>query len=334
MRSDNSRAEIAYYDSVKESSVEWLWYPYIPYGKITVLQGDPGDGKSTFMLHIAAQLTIGGILPDGQKIHEPCTVIYQCSEDNSSDTIKPRLLAAGADCERVAYIVERSDLLSFDDQRIEEAISKTGAKLVVFDPLQSFIPPDSDMTNAVRMRSVTRKLSGIAEKYRCAIVLIGHMTKANSGKRLYRGLGSIDLAAVARSVLMITRDEQNSNVRYMIPIKSSLAYEGCAIRFVFDRELGFQILGPCDKELTPDEIQAGTSGTGKSKKAERLLRVVLSGASLPSKKVLEQMKQIGVSERTARKVMKQIGVKAFRKGNTWYWKLEETASNGELRQEI
>ena len=205
--------------------------------------------------------------------------------------------------------------------------------MVVFDPLQSFIPPDSDMTNAVRMRSVTRRLSGIAERYRCAIVLIGHMTKANGGKKLYRGLGSIDLAAAARSVLMITRDEQYPNIRYMVPVKSSLAYEGCAIRFLFDRELGFQILGPCDMELTPEMFPAENPSTGKSQKAERLLRVVLSGASLPSKKVLEQMKQIGVSERTARKVMKQIGVKAFRKGNTWYWRLEDTFGGREAQQE-
>ena len=332
MQTENSRAEIAYYDSVQESAVEWLWYPYIPYGKITLLQGDPGDGKSTFMLHLSAQLTVGGMLPDGRKIETCQTVIYQCSEDNSSDTIKPRLLAAGADCEKVAYIVERNEPLCFDDARIEEAIEKTNARLVIFDPLQSFIPPESDMTNAVRMRSMMRKLSVIAEKYKCAIVLIGHMTKARGGKKLYRGLGSIDLAAIARSVLMITRDEELPNIRYMVPVKTSLAYEGCAIRFLFDRELGFQILGPCDLELIPEAFPAEEAGTGKSQKAERLLRMVLSGTSLPSKKVLEQMNQIGVSERTARKVMKQIGVKAFRKGNSWYWKLEDRTGGEELQQ--
>ena len=333
MPTDKNRTEIAYYDSVKETDVEWLWYPYIPYGKITVLQGDPGDGKSTFMLHLAAKVTTGGMLPDGSELDRCQTVIYQCSEDSSSDTIKPRLLAAGADCEKVAYIVEGNEPLSFDDKRIEEAIAETKARLVIFDPMQSFIPADCDMTNAVRMRAVMRKLSGIAERYRCAIVLIGHMTKANSGKKLYRGLGSIDLAAVARSVLMISRDEQEPNIRYMFPVKSSLAFEGCPIRFLFDKELGFQVLGPCEMELTMESIPQEESKQGKSQKAERLLRMILSGTALPSKKVLEQMCQIGISERTVRKAMKQVGVKAFRKGNTWYWKLENQPYDPESKQE-
>lgn len=333
MDTENSKAEIAYYASVRESEVEWLWYPYIPYGKITVLQGDPGDGKSTFMLHLAAKLTTGGMLPDGSEIPASQSVIYQCSEDSSSDTIKPRLLAAGADCDKVAFIVEGTEPLSFDDDRIEDAIARTGARLVIFDPLQSFIPPDGDMTNAVRMRSVMRRLSRIADKYHCAIVLIGHMTKANGGKNLYRGLGSIDLAAVARSVLMIIRDEQMPNIRYMLPVKSSLAYEGCPIRFVFDRELGFQILGPCEMELSSESSPAGGSSEGKSQKAERLLRMILSGTSLPSKRVLEQMNQIGISERTVRKVMKQIGVKAFRRGSIWYWKLEDPLVDDKNKRE-
>lgn len=98
--------EYDYYSEVEETEVEWLWYPYIPYGKITLLQGDPGEGKSTFIINIAALLTKGEDMPDGYPVPMPQTVIYQCSEDNVSDTVKPRLISAGADCGRVAYIVD------------------------------------------------------------------------------------------------------------------------------------------------------------------------------------------------------------------------------------
>ena len=192
----------------------------LPYGKITLLQGDPGDGKSTFMLHLVAKITTKGKLPDGKMFPECQNVIYQCSEDSPSDTIKPRLIAAGANCERVAFITEENSDLTIDDHRVEEAIVHTNARLCIFDPIQAYIPPDSDMQNAAKMRAVMKRLAGVAERTRCAIVLIGHMTKATSGKNLYRGLGSIDIAATARSVLMIERDPEDSTILYMQSAKS------------------------------------------------------------------------------------------------------------------
>ena len=207
MKWDNSFNGIEYYSNVKSSSVEWIWYPYIPCGKITVLQGDPGEGKSTLILHIAAILTKGANLPDGNKIKKPMTVIYQCSEDSKADTIKPRLENAGADCRRVAFIKDDNGDLTLDDERIELAVKTTGAKLLVLDPIQAFIGKNGNMQSAVRMRETMTKLANIAEEYACAIVLVGHMTKSNSGKSIYRGLGSIDIAAAARSVLLVARDK-------------------------------------------------------------------------------------------------------------------------------
>ena len=231
MKWDNSFNGIEYYSNVKSSSVEWIWYPYIPCGKITVLQGDPGEGKSTLILHIAAILTKGANLPDGNKIKKPMTVIYQCSEDSKADTIKPRLENAGADCRRVAFIKDDNGDLTLDDERIELAVKTTGAKLLVLDPIQAFIGKNGNMQSAVRMRETMTKLANIAEEYACAIVLVGHMTKSNSGKSIYRGLGSIDIAAAARSVLLVARDKDEPSKRYMLPIKSSLAPEGEPIAF-------------------------------------------------------------------------------------------------------
>ena len=92
------------YSDVQATSVHWLWYPFIAVGKITLLQGDPGDGKSTMMMNLIAELSKGGKTPDGKPVGTPQRVIYQCSEDGVSDTIKPRLERCGADCRKVAFI--------------------------------------------------------------------------------------------------------------------------------------------------------------------------------------------------------------------------------------
>ncbi len=309
-----------YYSSVEPHQVEWLWYPYIPYGKITLLQGDPGEGKSTFAINLTAILTTGDTLPDGSKTNAPVTVIYQCAEDNIEDTIKPRLLQAGADCNKVAFICENEHNVTLDDCRIEEVIKETNAKLLILDPIQAFIPQDSDMQNAVRMRSVLRKIADIASKYHCAILLVGHMNKSNSGKNLYRSLGSIDIAAIARSVLMIARDDKTSDVRYMFPVKSSLAPEGNSIAFLFDKDTGFQWIGKC--RLENETITASTAqNISKKEKAIQILRIMLSSEDVPSTEVFQKLDTLGISKRTVQTASKELGVTSYRKNNAWHWRL-------------
>ena len=311
------------YSSVERKELSWLWYPYISYGKITLLQGDPGDGKSTFMMNVAAILSVGGVLPDGTKVEEPGNCIYQCSEDGLGDTIKPRLAAAGADCDRIAFIEDNGTPLSLLDNRIEEAIKKFHAKLVILDPIQSFIPQEGDIKSSSKMRSILQNISGIAEKYQCAVVMVGHMTKASGDKNLYRGLGSIDIVAVSRSVLMISRDENNPEVRYMFPVKSSLAPMGNAISFFFDSEKGFQWIGKCTLSSSDRSITVRPYA-GKMEKAQEILRIMLSAGDLPSKEVLARMKKMGISEKTVRNAQKELGIVAYRKRNVWYWKWEQS----------
>lgn len=129
----NGLLQYEYFSSVTQHKVEWLWYPYIPYGKLTILQGDPGEGKSTFMLNVAALLTRGKNMPDGYQVKEPQKVVYQTAEDNLADTVKPRLIAAGADCNRIAYIVDEEEPLTLMDSRIESVIQQTKARLFIYD---------------------------------------------------------------------------------------------------------------------------------------------------------------------------------------------------------
>ena len=175
---------------VQSQEVKWLWYPFIPYGKLTIIQGDPGDGKTTLVLNIAARLSKGEHLENDMNVQEPVNVIYQTAEDGLADTVKPRLELAGADCEKVLVIDESDKSLSMSDERLEEALARTGAKVLILDPIQAYLGGGMDMNRANEARDMTKKLGALAEKYQCAILLIGHMNKASGNKAAYRGMST------------------------------------------------------------------------------------------------------------------------------------------------
>lgn len=200
---------------VRTEEVKWLWPPYVPLGKLTIVQGDPGEGKTTLVLAVISSLTRGEPLPGCDTAETPVTVIYQTAEDGLADTIKPRLEAMGADCSRVFVIDESKKELSMLDERLEKAIHETGARLVVLDPIQAYLGSDVDMHRANEIRPIMKRVAAMAEQNGCAVVLIGHMNKAQGLKAGYRGLGSIDFRAAARSVLLVGRTKDDPSVRIM-----------------------------------------------------------------------------------------------------------------------
>ena len=195
----NTELKMIHLSEVESQQIKWLWYPFIPYGKLTIVQGDPGDGKTTLVLNIAAKLSKGEGLDSKMKLTEPLNVIYQSAEDGLADTVKPRLETAGANCENISVIDESIKSLSMIDERLEEAVIRTKAKLLILDPIQAYLGGGMDMNRANEARDMTKKLATLAEKYQCAIVLVGHMNKAAGNKAAYRGMGSIDFFAVART---------------------------------------------------------------------------------------------------------------------------------------
>lgn len=311
-------SEILYYSSVQATDVHWLWYPYIPYGKITILQGDPGDGKSTLMIDLIAKLTTGSALPDGSVCADDINCVYQCSEDTLSDTIKPRLVKAGADCEKVAYICDEEETLTLDDSRIEKSVSETHAKLLVLDPLQSFLSQNGDLQNAIRIRILMKKLKIIAEKHGCAVVLICHLNKAENKKNLYRILGSIDITASARSVLMTQRDNEDRNLRYLTHIKSNLAPEGDSFAYRLGSQKSVEWIAKCPAAFT-DQDGNLIMKQSKTELAEKLLKVLLGNGEQPTSVILEKMNDFDLSERTVREAKKSLNIKAKRKNGIWYW---------------
>ena len=313
-----------FYDSIKEKDIEWLWYPYIPFGKLTLVEGDPGEGKSTLMLNIASLLSTGSPLPASITHIDPITVIYQCSEDDIADTIKPRLIQAGADCSKIAYIVDDDCSLCMDDIRIEETIRKTSARLLILDPIQSFLSHDADMSNAAKMRCLLGKLAAIAAKYKCAIVMIGHMNKSGRGKDLYRGLGSIDIPAISRSVLMVTRDEEDPTLRYVVQIKSSLAREGDVIGFHIQSGGNIRWVGNNEIRFRREDFLK-ESTHAKTDEIIAFLFQTLKNRPVPSADIFNKLRNYRISERTIYKIKKEMMIKSIKIDNVWYWRLPEEA---------
>ena len=330
-------------ESVKVEQIEWLLYPFIPFGKVTIIQGDPGEGKTTMVLQIIAKLTRGEpillnkksqkeaqqdseenlkqeVLSQDNSI-QPVNVIYQTAEDGLGDTIKPRLLAAGADCSRVLVIDDREQPLTMVDVRLEEAIMQTKARMAVLDPIQGFLGTDVDMHRANEIRPLMKRMAVLAEKYHCAIILIGHMNKNSNGKSSYRGLGSIDFQAAARSVLIVGRLKDEPETRVMCHVKSSLAPEGKSVAFRLDKETGFQWIGEYD--ISADDLLSGDARGQKSRIAKEFLLDILADGGMAQKKIEEEANKQGIKKKTLRNAKQELEIDSVKQGNQWFWILSE-----------
>lgn len=320
------------YSDVETKPIRWLWFPYIAYGKLTLLQGDPGDGKSTMMMHIMTELSTGGALPDGTALGKPQRVIYQCSEAGTSDMITPRLREMGANCKNIAFINEEvHGDLTLDDERIREAIISYEPSMVVVDPVQAYIGNESDLQIAGRARKLMRRLGAWAETYDCAIVLIGHMNKREGAKVLYRSIGSVDVVAAVRSVLQVDRDPDDMDIRIVTQIKNNLAYTGRKIRFEIREETGFQWLDfiePIpDRKSQQDTASLEPRFPTKQAEATHLILQMLKGKDVAAKEVFYKLSLHNIAEKTARAVKEEIGIRSYRKGRQWYWTLDKESSD-------
>ena len=178
------------------------------------------------------------------------------------------------------------------------------------------------MNRANEARDMTKKLGALAEKHKCAIVLIGHMNKAAGNKAAYRGMGSIDFFAVARSVLLVGRVEGEPNIRAVVQIKNNLAAFGHSKAFELS-ENGFKWLG--DYEITVDEVLGGIAPkANKLEQAKQLLRELAeTSTSVQSSEIFDMAEDLNISKRTLENAKKELGIKARRIGNSWYWDLDK-----------
>ena len=330
-RRDEPNLKLINMEQVEIEKIDWLLYPFIPFGKVTIVQGDPGEGKTTMVLQIIAKMTKGeAVLPSDSDESalkektmalEPVNVIYQTAEDGLGDTIKPRLLSAGADCSRVMVIDDNDQALTMMDARLEEAIIKTKARLVVLDPIQGFLGAAVDMHRANEIRPLMKRVAMLAEKYHCAIILIGHMNKNSNGKSSYRGLGSIDFQAAARSVLIVGRIKDEPEIRVVCHVKSSLAPEGKSIAFRLDKDTGFEWIGEYD--ISADDLLSGDNRGQKIHEAKEFLKEILVSGSVAQTKVAEEAESRGIKKKTLWNAKNELEIESVKIGNQWFWMLPE-----------
>jgi hypothetical protein len=331
------RAVIHTLADVQEEETEWLWWPYLPYGMFSLLEGDPGIGKSQIALAIAASVTTGDLLPDQQgnptwRVKGPRDVLFLCAEDSASRTIKKRFSLMGGDDRRfhllIGFVQEGSDREeeAFTLQHMDvlyDGISQTNPALIVIDPLQSYLG-DIDMNRANQTRPLMAALTQAAEATGACIVAIRHPAKASNGVRaLYRGLGSVDIIGAARTALFCEYHPLYPHKAILMQSKSNIERFGRAQ--VIDKSEG-QFRWDGVTRINPD-LTATTSGPNPAALVEAMfwLEEALSGGVPQMANDIETRAEdeADIAPRTLRRARGRLGVKATLSavGDAWQWQL-------------
>jgi hypothetical protein len=318
---------------VEPEHVRWLWAGRVPSGHLTLIDGDPGLGKSTLTLDLVARVTTGAPMPDepaGVR-RPPAAVVLMTAEDHPATTIRPRLDAAGADVRRVHAITamprardpEAPPTLAPEDvARLELVIREHHAALVIVDPLMAYLPGDIDAYRDQDVRRTLRPLAAVAERTGAAIVIVRHLRKG-SGSALYRGGGSIGIVGAARSALMVAaapreEDAPDDGVRVIAPVKSNLGPMAPALRWRLVDTGGvarIEWLGVADG-VTADALAApppARSSDGKLDAAINALRDVLSEGPVAARQAHAMViEMVGCGERTVEAARARLGVEPIR----------------------
>jgi energy-coupling factor transporter ATP-binding protein EcfA2 len=325
--------KLKFFDEIAEEEVRWLWKPYIAFGKITVIQGDPGNGKTTLALAIAALISRREKMPTGDAPTFVGNIIYQSGEDNPQDTLKPRLAACGADCSKIACIEADGSL---SPKLLEEAIVETNTKYVVLDPLQAFLTGKQDISSAKDMRPFLNELREVAARTGAAIVIVGHMNKGERSKSIYRGLGSIDITAQARSVLLVGKRKSDPGIRFMTQIKNNLSAFGKSVGFTMSDDGSVEFLGESDVQ-EEDLLSSTLKKQTKFQLASQIISTMLEDGDKRSNEIYDACLCAGVNSGTMQQVKRKLGVKSIHKPDDWYWTLNpdaEDAGDDELPADL
>lgn len=311
---------------VHPEEIAWLWDPYIPLKKLTLVEGDPSSGKTYLLLAIAAAVTSGHALPTQEgtvgKPNQDQTgnVLYITAEDGIADTIRPRAEKVGADLTRL-YVPRNPQSFSLADPAIlSNAMRRYTPRLVVLDPLQAFLGADIDMHRANEVRPLMTTLLALAIEHTCAIVAIRHWTKAPGGRAKHRGQGNVDFTAAARSAVSVGESPEDDSLRIMAHAKSSLKQSGVSIVFSIHDD-GLQWCGT--SMLTADELSAAQPERHKKQRQNAMewLRDYLREGPQPSTIVIEAARSVGINEKALRRAKEYLGVLASKDIKIWYWRL-------------
>lgn len=330
-REDAPALRIVRMADVEAEEVHWLWHPYIALGKLTLLEGDPGLGKSWLTCALACAVSHGNGLPNTAPF-EAGNVLMLSAEDGLGDTLRPRMDALGVDVSRVFALAEPLTFDSIGLLKLESTIIEYKPKLVIIDPLFAFTGGKTDIHRANECRAISAPLAAIAERQACALVAVRHLSKSRGGGHaLNAGIGSIDFTAAARSVLLVGADPDEKNKRAIVQTKNNLAPIGEAIGYTIENS---QFFWTGISDLTAGRILSLSSDEGERgtiAEAVDFLRTALVDGGRDNKAIKEEAKQAGISEVTLRRAKDRLKVKAKKVGapgshyQRWVWELPEDA---------
>ena len=324
---------------VQPEDVQWLWQGRIPLGKICLLDGDPGLGKSTVTLDLAARVSTGMEMPD-RTPGVAGGVVLLSAEDGLADTVRPRLLVHGADLTKILALQQVG---AGDDQRLvalpedlpslREAIERVGAKLVVIDPLMAFLGAKVNSHHDQDVRRALAAMAALAQDTGAATVIVRHLNKNAGGNPLYRGGGSIGIIGAARAGLLVARHPQIESQRVLALTKSNLAREAASLEFILDdiggtprvRWLGESEFTAADL-LAQEHASGGGRGTRDEEK-EFLAEMLAGGESVSVQRVMQEAVDAGFSRHSIERAAKDLGIvkrkvgRPGQQGQQWTWAL-------------
>jgi AAA domain len=326
---------------VELERVEWLWLGHIPFGKLTVWDGDPGLGKSVLAIDSAARVTTSREMPDGSPGGPAADVLLMTAEDGEGDTVKPRAIAAGADLSRIHFIVLKEgddDTLMpgipTDIPAIEMIITRHGVKLLIIDPLSAFLDTAVDSHADSKVRRALAPLAKMAERTGCAVILIRHLVKDSDKRALYRGGGSIGIIGAARAGFLIAEDnEGGDNDRVLAHTKFNLGPRPDALKFSTVGRIIPSDHGDIETvgiEWHGRSLQTADSLLGPPENPEKLqeamdfIETQLTGYKVEAGVMLKRGQEAGHAVKTLKRAKAKLGVKSIKHGlESWLWELPQ-----------
>jgi hypothetical protein len=304
--------------------IDWLWQAGLAFGKLAILDGDPGLGKSLLALDLCARLSTGRPFPDGSPAPGPASSIILNGEDGAEDTIRPRLQALGADLDRVFVLQRRSaDLpepMRFPTHLdiLDWALSQTGARLVVIDPIMAFLDETVITASDLSMRQALLPLVRLAEQYRCVILLIRHLNKSSGFRALYRGGGSIGIIGACRSAWLVAADPHHPRRRILAQTKNNLGAPAPSLAFEVEAAEGaaatLNWLGPTP--WTADQLLAAAAsapaGLPARQRAGDFLKAALAAGPRTSRDLWPLAQKEHLSARTLHRAKKDLNIRSVR----------------------
>ncbi len=319
---------------VSPEPVEWLWPRRIPKGKITVLDGDPDNGKSVLTTDLAARITVGLSLPDGTPT-EAAGVVILSAEDGAGDTIRPRFDAARGDPARARLLGDEEPFAIPDDlPLLERAIRQVGAALVVIDPIMAFLSGDVNSNRDQDVRRALTPLKQVAERTGAAVVLVRHLNKAAGASPLYRGGGSIGIIGAARSGLVVGRHPEDEGLRVLAGQKNNLSLppDSLAYRVETAPNGAARIAYEGVSEMNARELlkaPADEEERSALSEAKEFLLDELRDRPMAAKQVKKNAREADISERTLKRAKQELRIKSEKESDgSWTWTLSSRATEG------